>query len=1145
MLIQNSGGGLEKLRISAEMSSSITEGSFYEGKLLIHIAENGRSFELDCTGSMLVDSVVRFVESVSGINSNEQLVLCAETKLEPQRPLSAYKLPSDGREVFIFNKARLQTNSPPPPPEEVCVLEIADPPTPSSSSHPHPLGDSPDPAMKALPSYEQQFRYHFQCGNSVYTRTYKVYEMCERFLTEIKVQESAIEVARTNLEQYYKVINQNYTDFMKRYVQQKRAHSDLLVNFERDLERLRSIKLHPNLQKDSRKCLLDFLKEEELRRLEENCKSSHRQFENKVLQFKQMFGDVKRKVEDLFGGKASLSVRNLERMVKEHQRYINEQRSIMQSLSKDVNTVKKLVDDCVSPQQLSSSLRPHDAVSALGPMYEVHDKNHLPRMISCDRSILKLLELCRDRKNEMSSFLHTYIQRVTYASYVIKDVKLQFPVFREAMVRQDDLFMDLRLVRGLGPAYRACLAEVVRRRSSMKLYMGMAGQLAERLTARREVEVRRREEFLKAQGSYLPRDVLVSMGLSDMPSQCDVNVAPFDADLLDIDVSDIDRYAPEYLAGWPKEFAPEDMRDSTSSSVDLLDMSELVDIAGTTKNEVENTMLKAELASKIAQICLLHNELEYETMDESQRDKALKDVTERTAEALRLKDENEKKLQLMLRDKQRQCESYEERIKELEQTLLEQKLSSSKDATNLDAPGGAKVEDNSQEGPGLGFSRASESMDEVSCISNNFDTKLGMLTREQPSNRPREGGDENMMDSSGILQHHLDSSMIETHREEMAHGVDKEEEEAQGVHKDGKEEKSGVLGMSLGNSSTAETCLAVKGSDDLVTELRILLVERSNELSEIETKLKAAMEENAMLSRELEARQKLLDESQMNCAHLENCLHEAREEAQTHLCAAERRASEYSALRASAVKMRGLFERLRACVYGPGSVAGFPDSLRALAQSLTNSLNENEDDGMAEFRKCMGVLAERVSFLSKHRLELLDNVPKLEAANEKLRKEFEEKEELIKTMYKKLQLEKQANKEKISFGRLEVHERAAFILNSNGHYEAISRNCPNYYLSSESVALFADRRPARPAYIVGQIVHIERQVAKPMGLPSNPYWADPSKVELTESTSAEQGTDSSGSCSGSTPYGLPVGCEFFIVTVAMLPDPAIHSLPAS
>lgn len=72
----------------------------------------------------------------------------------------------------------------------------------------------------------------------------------------------------------------------------------------------------------------------------------------------------------------------------------------------------------------------------------------------------------------------------------------------------------------------------------------------------------------------------------------------------------------------------------------------------------------------------------------------------------------------------------------------------------------------------------------------------------------------------------------------------------------------------------------------------------------------------------------------MNCAHLENCLHEAREEAQTHLCAADRRASEYSALRASAVKLRGLFERLRSCVFASEGAGGFADSLRALAQSL-------------------------------------------------------------------------------------------------------------------------------------------------------------------------------------------------------------------
>ncbi|KAI4376775.1 hypothetical protein MLD38_014493 [Melastoma candidum] len=73
----------------------------------------------------------------------------------------------------------------------------------------------------------------------------------------------------------------------------------------------------------------------------------------------------------------------------------------------------------------------------------------------------------------------------------------------------------------------------------------------------------------------------------------------------------------------------------------------------------------------------------------------------------------------------------------------------------------------------------------------------------------------------------------------------------------------------------------------------------------------------------------------------------------------------------------------------------------------------------------------------------------------------------------------QASKEKISFSRFEVHEIAAFVLNPAGHYEAINRNCLNYYLSPESVALFADHLPIRPRYIVGQIVHIERQAVKP------------------------------------------------------------------
>ncbi|KAL1210510.1 Autophagy-related protein 11 [Cardamine amara subsp. amara] len=1144
------------------MSGSFTESFADDGKLRLCVAENGHSFEFECSETTSVESVRRFVESVSGIGFSDQLLLSLDMKLEPQKLLSAFGLPASDREVFIFNKAMLQSNSHPPSLEDVDLQEVSDTQPPASLQDHHPLDDASDPALKALPLYERQFRYHFHKGRTIYNCTVVKHENSERLTKEQNVQQRAVEVATRNLEQYYRVIYQNFLEFMKRYKHQHRFHSDLLMNFGRDIDKLRSAKIHPYLQTDSRKCLLDFVKEDNLKKAVENCASSHRQFENKIAQFQQMFVEVKRKVEELFACRDSLSMKNLEVAVKDHERFIDEQKSIMQSLSKDVNTVKKLVDDCMS-SQLSSSLRPHDAVSALGPMYEVHDKNHLPKMQACYNSISELLDFCKNKKNEMNNFVHSYMQKITYVTYIIKDAKLQFPVFREAMVRQDDLFADLKLVRGVGPAYRACLAEVVRRKASMKLYMGMAGQLAEKLAMKRETEVRKREEFLKTHGPFVPRDVLASMGLYDTPTQCDVNVAPYDTNLLNIEIMDVDRYAPEYLFGLHSKVAssrssltmssdsllsaePEEIGIDTfdkDNFDDILAASELVEIAGTSKLEVENAKLKADLASAISRICSLGPQVEYEVLDESEVESLLKNAAEKTAEALQAKDEYGKHLLIMLKEKQMHCDSYEKRIRELEQRLSDEYLQgqrhNNKDASGLNlmhskvseykAEASGDVEGNKTHVPG------SEPMDEVSCVSN--------LSSKQPC-KAREGMDENMVDSSQVLSHPLDSSMLESQQNNEKGGKDNVVEE---------------MGVFLSNSSTAESLpkslddnvatgrgLDAKLSDDIILELKNELIEKSNKLSETEFKLNGAMEEVSNLSRELETNQKLLEESQMNCAHLENCLHEAREEAHTHLCAADSRASQYNALRASAVKMRGLFERFRTSVCAGVGVAGFADSLRTLAQALANSNNDNEDDGTTEFRKCIRVLADKVSFLSKHREELLEKCRNLEATSEQTKKDLEEKKELVKTLYTKHQLGKQANKERISFGRLEVHEIAAFVLNQAGHYEAINRNCPNYYLSSESEALFTDHLPNRPTYIVGQIVHIERQIVK---LPSPLSASTSPEAGKIDHLGSDQGSrtlasssisTSSSAITTSNPYGLSSGCEYFIVTIAMLPDTAIH-----
>ncbi|KAL8529380.1 hypothetical protein ACS0TY_006704 [Phlomoides rotata] len=152
-----------------------------------------------------------------------------------------------------------------------------------------------------------------KCGHAIYTRTLAKYEACERLLQEQMVQERALEIVRVLLA----TAPESYKPFGELW---------------RDMEKLKSVRLHPSLQTANMKRLLDFVKEENLRKTVEDCSSSHGQFENKVSDFKKEFGDLKRNAEDLFSSKASFLVKDLDLAIKDHQRYINEQKSIMQAL---------------------------------------------------------------------------------------------------------------------------------------------------------------------------------------------------------------------------------------------------------------------------------------------------------------------------------------------------------------------------------------------------------------------------------------------------------------------------------------------------------------------------------------------------------------------------------------------------------------------------------------------------------------------------------------------------------------------------------------------------------------------------------------------------------------------------------------------
>jgi len=561
--------------------------------------------------------------------------------------------------------------------------------------------------------------------------------------------------------------------------------------------------------------------------------------------------------------------------------------------------------------QLSASLRPHDAVSALGPMYDIHEKNHLPKVQKIDNLISKLLDRCKGKKDGMNLLIHVSMQNVKSVQCNIKDQMNQLHAFEEVMGHQEKEFENLKFVNGVGHAYRACLAEVIRRKSSLKLYMGLAGQLAERLATEREAEIRRREGFYKAWSKYIPHDILATMGLFDSPSQCDVNMAPFDTNLLELDVADVDRYAPQAVVGLPlksdKNKSPKSNLATSSESCnfnkseenavyshvkdefELLEDCESVNIAGTCKIEVENARLKAELASAIALICTFNAGIGYDLFGKGEPDKMVEVMKERTAEALQSKDEYVKHLQSVLNMKQAQCSSYEKRIQELEQRLEDQyaqgqKLSA-KDASESvlsafkpDGYAEGMFGDGETQMPFI----STLSMDEASSISA-LDPKHDFATGQTSTHG--EGGDENMQDLSGIVnmqstdsaRNFMDASMRETPRDEQQDDTDNHQvghEDKNLVEDTNREMKMMTAANSSGNSArdaldmlpceaAAEVCLESKSRDGLVLELQNALADKSNQSIETENQVKVAMEELTSLRRELEVNRTLLDESQV------------------------------------------------------------------------------------------------------------------------------------------------------------------------------------------------------------------------------------------------------------------------------------------
>ena len=116
------------------------------------------------------------------------------------------------------------------------------------------------------------------------------------------------------------------------------------------------------------------------------------------------------------------------------------------------------------------------------------------------------------------------LQTIASQQSRIREARDQLAVFGNALERQAAGVEALLAGRRLAAAYKACLAECVRRGAFGERYAHSAARLAEGMGRFREKEMATRESFRHHVERHVPAAVLERLGLLQAPAHCQVNV---------------------------------------------------------------------------------------------------------------------------------------------------------------------------------------------------------------------------------------------------------------------------------------------------------------------------------------------------------------------------------------------------------------------------------------------------------------------------------------------------------------------------------------------------------------------------------------------------------------------------------------------
>ncbi|KAI8817657.1 uncharacterized protein EV422DRAFT_508743 [Fimicolochytrium jonesii] len=341
--------------------------------------------------------------------------------------------------------------------------------------------------------------------------------ICERSLQEQRVQIDGFNIALMNLKGYSRSVCDAFDNFYSHAQKEMSKHATLLQSFPTDMQALHRIPIHESIAPEDQH-LSDYVPEDKLITWAENCRVAHDLLVKKLSSATEIIKTVRSGTEAEINAALSIDLNRLENDMTEVQNARRRLETKHQRLERDISKVEEAIEEI----RLSSSMA-RDRMTSLEHLHQIHRDEYLPNVSESDILIRNKTSNMLDSKRHLSETVLMRLQTISSIQSKIATVSPTISDLSNTLNSHTQAFAQLLHVHRMPAAWGATLAEIVRRREFVRVFISKAREMADCLGKFRIQEEKRRDTFRNEIVKYIPNGLIE--GLDDRPPYCEVSLS--------------------------------------------------------------------------------------------------------------------------------------------------------------------------------------------------------------------------------------------------------------------------------------------------------------------------------------------------------------------------------------------------------------------------------------------------------------------------------------------------------------------------------------------------------------------------------------------------------------------------------------------